>query len=231
MNKMEIRVLKVKNANKVILLCFFILSSFHCFSQNKLSGTYFRNYSINNFYSYYEFKENNVFEYHSGGHLGDSEYGKGHYYVKNDSLILNYDLTELKINDYHKYKQYVNNKDSIKVKIIISDMKGNILPKVPLLIDSTHEDFESDSNGEIEIFLKKEKKKINLHVFSEAFLGYDIPIWKNRNYKIALFLQKEPIVSSTIKDHVEKYKIIKLSKEEIELKIKSDIVILKRRKP
>ncbi|CAM1356686.1 conserved hypothetical protein [Tenacibaculum ascidiaceicola] len=227
---METRALKVKNANKVILLCFFIISSFHCFSQSKLTGAYLRDYSMDDFYEHYEFKANNVFEYHSGGHLGDSEYGKGHYYIKKDSLILNYDLTELKENSFHKEKLYKNSKNIIQVKLNIYDLDEKPLSDITVIGNlKEHYGKTSDKNGEVLLMFDKEKGKREIEVSDVCCGNYSFVLNGEFNYEIKVFLKKRFNNPIAVKNEIKKFKIITLKKEEIKLKTKTGMVVFKKK--
>ena len=82
---------------KIHLLVFMIFCS-AVFSQSVLNGRYIKCYGAvdNGECLFYTFNKNGIFETDTEGELGKVSYGKGHYTIKNDSLILNYDLTELK---------------------------------------------------------------------------------------------------------------------------------------
>ena len=101
---------KEQNVIKSLLIVVIICLSNNLYCQKKIIGNYSSLKAYQEHYKYYKFNENGIFEYHSGASLGDDEYGKGHYQIKNDSLILNYDLTELKLKSYHKIKEYYNTK-------------------------------------------------------------------------------------------------------------------------
>ena len=213
---------KVKNVIKIISILFPLV----LFSQKKIEGKYYI-YNENHFHGIstnITFFKNGTFLYNQSQDFGNIDYGKGHYQIKNDSLILNYDLTELKINDYHKYKYYQNNKDSVEIKINVHDLNDEIIPKHPILILSEKIDFESNKNGQIRFKLKKEKKKIEVSV-PNALFGYQIKIWKNRNYEIDVFLNM--INSGTaIKNQIVRYKILEQTDDFIKLKSNSGIIKL-----
>ncbi|MCD8399206.1 hypothetical protein G1K66_08220 [Tenacibaculum finnmarkense] len=93
---------KEQNVIKWILIMWIFSLSSQLYCQEEIIGRYTNLMSYQEHYNYFNFNENGVFEYHSGASLGDDEFGKGHYLIKNDSLILNYDLTEPSFKSYHK---------------------------------------------------------------------------------------------------------------------------------
>lgn len=95
--------LKVKNVVSILAKVTFFFYSLSIYSQRDIEGIFSVDYGIKDFVTRYHFFDNNIFYMESAGDLGLTEYGKGHYLVKNDSLILNFDLTELKENGYHKH--------------------------------------------------------------------------------------------------------------------------------
>ncbi|PNW27128.1 hypothetical protein [Formosa algae] len=183
-------------------------------------------------YEYYIFQENGVFDYHSGADLGDSEFSKGHYTIKNDSLILNYDLAELKEESYFKAKKYYNYKDSIQVKLNIYDF--NKQPLYNVTVCCPYPKFkcnESNENGIVILKFKKEKRKDKLEILIDGeFLAKQIIYLDfDSNYNINVFMNKSVIQGfghpKAIKDQIKKYKIIKISKAEIKLKTKNNKII------
>jgi hypothetical protein len=223
--KQQGKMQKGKNASYSLIVLLFIIHITPCSSQTKIEGEYY-NKPYMDFYNTTVFYKTGIFEdkNYQEGHL--ISYSKGHYFIKNDSLVLNYDLTELKTNDYHTYKYYVNDKDSIKVRMIIQDMNNKPLPNTWVTIFSNKTEKKSDKNGRIEFFLKKEKKEIEFYVTNSG-LGYSFSIWKHKNHEIDIFLNKYDI-PTPYKNQINKYKILKLSKEEIKLKTKNSFLLLKK---
>ncbi len=116
---METAIQKEQNAiRRLIIFLIFIVFYSPIFSQSLLNNTYSHCYGVvdNGTCVIYNFKENGIFEKDVEGELGKTSYAKGHYIVKNDSLVLNYDLTELKYESYFKAQKYFNTKDSIEVR-------------------------------------------------------------------------------------------------------------------
>lgn len=137
----------------IVVICF--CQQIHC--QNVLEGIYTSLAPNQEAYNYFKFSKNGIFEYHSGASLGDDAYGKGHYLIKNDSLLLDYDLTELQANTFHTYKTYNNTLDSIKVKITILDQKERKLSNVSVFDPKGKHG--TLTNGEGNAILNYEKDK------------------------------------------------------------------------
>lgn len=208
-------------------MLFFLCVSSIVFSQVKIEGEYYYVDGTGEYFNNYKFFKNGIFSYKDGSDLGVSNYGRGRYLIKNDSLTLNYDLTELKTNDYHTYKKYINNKDFIKVKITIRNMTKKPLPDVSISNFSNKIEYKTNKKGVVEFVIKKERKKLDLYIVNNA-LGYDFNIWGNKNYEIDVFLRQDNYATA-YKNQIIKYKILKLTKEEIKLKAKNSFLLLKRK--
>lgn len=213
----ELRVIKV-------LFFVFLMCIFNAFGQKNIIGEYSFVDGTGYFFENYSFDESGLFDHEKGGDLGISSFGKGHYQIKNDSLILSYDLTELKTNDYHKLKYYLNNKDSIKVAINIYDLDKRPVYGTAVSIFSEKVLKRSNKDGVVEFYLKKEKKQQKFNVSNIGF-GYNFSIWKNRNSEIDVYLNLKNF-GTAIKNQVIKYQIIEHSKEYIKLKSKKQLLKL-----
>lgn len=225
MNQQVNQMQKEKSVKRTLIIISLLFFTCFIHSQKKLDGKYYLPNRTGDFYNYYIFKKD-FFYYESGGHLGIESYGKGHYFIKNDSLVLNYDLTELKINDYHKYKDFINDKDSIKVKITIRDMNNKPLSDIGVLSPRNKMFKTTNKKGTLEYLLKKKKGKIELHVTNEN-LGYYLNIWTDRNYDITVFLRQDnyPVA---VKNRVNSYKILAISTDSIKLQKGKHTILLKR---
>lgn len=224
---------KVKNV-KLFLFLFILFSNNIIFSQHKIVGKY----KVNNNpkyivdggeYSSYEFFKKNIFEKKIYGEFGLISFGKGHYYTKNDSLILNYNLTKLKEESFYKLKKYYNSKDSILLELKISDFNKNLLHNISVIGD-----FESRygtlSDYEGKAFLKfKKEKGIQKITISDLCCGnYSFYVDTELNSKIDIYLSKGFKKPKLIKKEVKKYKIIEITKEYIKLKDrKKEFILIK----
>lgn len=216
MKQKEQQMQREQNVIKFSLFFLLFIISTSIFSQKFIEGKYIIKDGIGDFATICIFNKNGIFKEEAFGHLGVESYGKGHYYIKKDSLILNYDLTDLKTNDYHKYKYFANQKDSIKIRVSIRDMNNKPLSNISILNFKNKIDYKSNSNGIIQFSLRKEKKKIELHIVNDA-LGYDFFIWTDKNYEIEVFL-RQGNYAIPYKNQISKYKILKLTKEELKLR-------------
>ena len=153
-----------------IILLFF--SNINVFSQERIKGKYFMVDGTGSHYINYSFNKNNTFEYEDGGHLGATNYGKGHYIIKKDSLVLNYDLTELKEESYFKFKKYYDFKDSIDIKINVFNFNKKLQNNIAVYCypntksSKTLISKRTDEKGKAILKVKKSKtkEKIELHV-------------------------------------------------------------------
>ncbi len=192
--------------------------SFITFSQEKISGEYIVKYSTKDFITKYTFQKNGIFTRKSIGDLGPKTYGKGHYYIKNDILTLNYDLTELKENSFHKARYYKNSKDSVTVVVNIYDFSKK--PLSGILVHRGFKESKKTENGKVCFQLKKGKGRIEIEVLDENYIKDSFFVYNNLNYEIDVFLKKRSVYNNPVplKGEVLKYQIIKLSKDLIELK-------------
>ncbi len=211
---------KALNVIKVQLLIIIILSSVSkSQAQQKINGKYSKIDLTGDFYTYYLFDDNGIFYYESGGDLGMDTYGKGHYFIKNDSLILNYDLTELKENGHHRYKTYINSNDSVQIKINTFDLDRKILSGVSVIGDVEKEyGVLSNKNGVVYLKFKKEKEKKRITISDLCCGNYSFTINSKLNYEVDIFLRKKFNTSEAIKYEIKKYKIIEFTENHIKLK-------------
>ena len=150
---------KEQNVIKSVLVILIFSLSGQLYCQKKINGIYNRLMLNQEHYDYFNFSEKGIFEYHSGASLGDKEFGKGHYFIKNDSLILNYDLTELKEESYFKAKKYYNNKDSITISLTIYDFKNNPINNLGIYTFPKYKSTESNIKGKAVLRIKRQKTK------------------------------------------------------------------------
>jgi len=218
---------KAKNVIKILLLLF----SLNCFSQNKLEGTYESNKgNVSYVFDKKGFFNMKTFETTHGQIKG---YAKGHYFIIKDKLILNYDLTELRENSYHKSRNFINTKDSIQIKLKIYNFNNKPLNNIQIWTSPNYKSSESDKNGVALLKFKKQKNRIMIEVLGEYFVKDYIYIDTNLNYEIDVFLSKNEIYNwlhpSAYKNDKIEYEIIKLSKDSIKLKKGKDTFVLKKK--
>jgi glutamate formiminotransferase len=186
-------------------------------------------------YSYFNFCNNEIFEYHSGASLGDDKFGKGHYQIKNDSLTLNYDLTEIRYESYFKAQKYFNTKDSIQVNLNIYDFNKKPLYNVIVYSYPNIQSTESNQEGVAFLKLKKgnHKDKIELHIYGSFWSKQIIYLDSEANYNIDVFMSKSVIEGFThpkaIKHDIKKYEIVKFTDNYIKLKNEKGILRLDKR--
>ena len=218
--------LKEQNVIKLLLTVTFFCLSINLYCQKEIIGRYSSLMLYQEHYNYFDFNENGIFEYHSGADLGDDKFGKGHYQIKNDSLILNYDLTELKYNSYHKAKEYYNSKDIVTIKVIVKDFKGNINTNTNVYIQEDKIGHILGEKGLVNFRLKKEKKDFFLDASNLGYDSYKLKLSKLKNYEIEIFLKQASTVSKAIKNEIKKYKIVEYKDDFIKLKSNSEIIKL-----
>lgn len=214
-----------------LLLLLLICSVSFSFSQKKLKGTFMSNDNAK-----YIFSSDNVFKikYFESSHGQLKGYAKGHYQIKNDSLILISDLTKLKEGSYHRLKSYSNSKDSITINIQINNFDNKPLENIQVWSYPKYKSTESNDKGFATLKFKKGKEKIQIEIVGEFLVKDIIYLDTSQNHEIDVFLSRNEVYNwfhpTAYKDDVVKYKILKFSKEEIKLKTQNIFLILKRRK-
>lgn len=222
---------KEKNVSKVFftLVCL-LCCSYHIHAQQQLLGIYYVEYRFNDFSTKYTFNEDGIFSTEHSGDLGIESYGKGHYFIKKDSLILDYNLTPLKTNSYHTQKYYENTNDSIVVHLNILDMKRNPIQKVQVAENSSDKVKKSDIKGTVSFTFLKSRKKVQLHVADFRYGVYYFDIWTHLSHDIDVFLKKDPNNATPRKGGIQKFKIIEHTEELIKLKNKNDNILIWKKK-
>ncbi|MDO4782281.1 MAG: hypothetical protein Q4A09_03570 [Capnocytophaga felis] len=153
--------------------------------------------------------------------FGVSQYGKGYYALTKDSLILNYNLTEIKYAGYHILKPYLNLKDSIQVDVIVYDIDKNVLPNTQVFIPKgIWAKTLTDNKGKAQLKIKKEDAFNDLVIINNnvnaMFFIRDINL--SFCYEIEVFLTKDfSEMTMGIKNTIQKYKILKNKKDYLEL--------------
>lgn len=224
--------LKEQNVIKLLLSVTLFCLSINLYCQKKIIGKYSSLMLYQGYYNSFDFNENEIFEYHSGADLGDDKFGKGHYQIKNDSLILNYDLTKLKQESYFKIKKYYNSKDSIKVNLNIYSFDEEPLYNIIVYSFPNYQSTESDKQGVAYLKFKKGlyKAKVELHIDGEFWAKQVIFLNSDTNYNIDVFMNKSVIQGfghpKALKNQIIKYKIIEHTNNFIKLKNNSEVIKL-----
>lgn len=213
MSKKAIQIQKGLNVNKLIILLLILFNTSLCFSQKNISGTYSIEYKLKYFNSNYTFYENGIFESKSSGDVGISNYGKGHYLIKKDSLFLNYDLTELEADSYHKVKHYKNSDTQIKIELKLFDLYKNQVEEVEVLNDVINTRERPDKEGKIIYYFPNKRGWVTFRVLNYWFGAYEFTLNTNLNSEVEVYLRRSQGVG--IKNSIYKYKILEFNEDHI----------------
>lgn len=219
---------------KNYLYILFFSVFFESVSQQTIQGNYYELEDLNVTSNRYRFNPDGTFLHQKLADISITHIGKGHYSIKNDSLILNYDLTELNQNSYYKSKTYFNNRDSITVKIQVFDNNRNGLANLYLYSYPEVKSVKTDKNGVATFSFSKKayKNKKEIVIEGEFLDKLKFNISLDRNYEIDAFMAKSKNAGfyhpKAIKNQVDKFKIINLSKNVIKLKNSKKTITLKK---
>lgn len=205
---MEIQKQKAQNVDLFILI-FFMASASISLAQNKLEGTYCVDYSMNDIYKCIEFQENRTFEYHTGGDLGDENYGMGQFSFDNGFLILDYNNTPPKEAGYFKYSYWENKGDSMG--IVLKAMNKNDMKNVNVLVLPENVILKTNEDGRVEFKIKKSNQTNRLIVSALGYQKLEIVLSNPYNYNIQAHLEKA-YTGNPIKDQIDTLKILELNK-------------------
>ncbi|MDO4782279.1 MAG: hypothetical protein Q4A09_03560 [Capnocytophaga felis] len=206
---------KAQNVGKIVFFILLLNISNSMFSQKALEGRFVDNTD------WYQFNDDNIFRYINAEGLNIGRYGKGRYTLTKDSLILNYDLTEIKYAGYHILKPYLSLKDSIQVDVIVYDIDKNVLPNTQVFIPKgIWAKTLTDNKGKAQLKIKKEDAFNDLVIINNnvnaMFFIRDINL--SFCYEIEVFLTKDfSEMTMGIKNTIQKYKILKNKKDYLEL--------------
>ncbi|WP_392448255.1 hypothetical protein ACF3OB_02805 [Capnocytophaga canis] len=221
MNKIIMEMQKVQNVGKIMFFILLLSISTSMFSQKTIEGIYSYVDGTGEFWARLELSKDGYFNYESGMDVGVSEYGKGHYILTKDSLILNYDLTEIKYAGYHILKPYLNLKDSIQIDVIVYDTDKNALPNTQVFIPKEiWAKTLTDNKGKALLNIKEEDAFNDLVIINNEYDAmYSIDnISLSFCYEIEVFLlNKIEGSGNAIKNTIQKYKIVKRKKNYLEL--------------
>lgn len=206
-----------------------ILNCLNLYSQTPhfLEGNFYFSYGSVDNGAYWNiiFHKNGIFESKNDGELGLINYGKGHYTIQNDSLFLNYDLTKLKINGFHKNKIYGNFSDTIQVKVSVFDLPGNSLPRVNVINMDFKYAIAVNKNGIAYLRFKKNSGSKKIDISGLCCGNYSFSINTKYNYEIDVFLREEFNKPLGIKNEIVKYKIIEFKEDYLLLENKDKEII------
>lgn len=209
---MEIVKLKVKSVTNFIKVVLFLFLCNHSFSQ-KISGTYCRNYKLDDVSTCIDFIEGGKFKYQHTGDLGVIEYGEGNYCLKKKKIILNFKSSKpIHKSTYDILKSKKSDKDSIKLNITVKDFddKSIILFKKIKLNNDKPIDVENQN-----IYVKKSNKKLNIKVISVGYEIISFNLKPNKNYSIEVFLKGAN--GNPIKNQKRTFKIINYKQDSLVL--------------
>lgn len=217
MNKMEQmmhKVVNVTNFNRTFLLLFFLGISIASYTQNKLNGKYSNLMLMQEHFNYIIFNEDKKFEYHKGASLGDDYYGRGNYSIKDDQLILNYNLTQPKITGVHDLSLWNNNKDSIEIHFAIKDLNDIPLKGINIINLDIKDGVQTDSNGFAVFKLPKVNKDYKISCSQVGYLHYKFYINGNNNYQANVTLiHNKGITGTPILNQVDTLKLKEIKED------------------
>lgn len=213
------------NIKLPLLLLFFISTYAFTFAQRKIEGKYYIKEKEMHIEccatDTYTFYSNGIFDYAEEGELGIVHYGKGHYTLTKDSLVLNYDLTEVKYPGYYIAKPYTNYKDYITLNLTVYDLEKKPLPNVDVSLfkEGAPTGGDTDENGKLIIKVPKTNEKCALLLIYNHESMYKVEsIDLNLCYDLEFYLTKTPMsffdIGNAIKDEVSRFKIVKLRGDE-----------------
>ena len=206
-------IIRQKKIKEVFYILFLFFNIF-CHGQEKIEGHYklddvkFPRLETN--VTVFIFYKNGIFEDTTAMELSGfiPNNGKGHYFLSKDSLILNYDLSELKYEPYCKIKQYANySTDSVKLNITVYDENGKLVPNIYVLSD--YENKFTDKEGKV-LFkhIKKDEDREILVRNQEKNYYFYKSLKGNRNYEIEIFLSPTTPYNPVQKDQISRSRVI-----------------------
>jgi len=197
-------------------------------AQNKISGNYVFIDGTGYYFEKYSFNDKGVFDYQKGGDLGVMLFGKGHYLIRNDSIVLNYDLSRLEDNSYHKFHTYVNSSESINLKIKVFDIDKKPISGVSVYNTKGKYGSLTNNEGLVHLKFKKGHEQLKIEVSNICCGNYSFYINTNLNYNISVYLSESLNNPQAIKNEIRKYKILKLDDLQLKLKNKDQVLVFKK---
>ncbi len=231
MNKITILIQKEQNVKKTFFVFLFFVF-INSFSQEKIIGNFYIKAKMNYGLTKFKFDNDGIFQMKINDGLEIQNYGSGHYYIKKDSLYLDYDLTELKEKSYHRTKYFDSNKDSTTIKIRFLGKENKPVKNTLIDLRDNPPYFKAkktDKNGIVIFKLKKKRRKVVFFITHEDYGDYEFKVWLHYNNIIDVYLHNS-FGGLPIKKYFAKYKIKNITKDVIELKSNDKLLSLKRYK-
>lgn len=192
-----------------------------CSAQNAIRGEYSASFYEGYFSERYFFKGDGTFSKRVVGDMGISHFGEGEYHLDKDTLVLNFNRTQLKDNSYSRHNSYYNSKDSVSVLLRVFDYANNLLADVSTYCFSTSQEVKTNSSGEaMFIYDKDAQSEILFSVHLNGYQDHRFSLRLDKNYEIDVFLSPSMLYlphPKAIKNEVLKYKVEELSRDRIVL--------------
>ena len=175
----------------ITIICFFV---FNTSSSQIIKGNYFevQKKGMKNFNSSFKFNDKELFSYEYSGDTGLIRYGEGSYEIKNDYLVLDFNATKASKEPYYKLGFYKTYRDSITVKVISKDFKGNIVPNASVIYKKVKKEESTE---------KKKETILDLKMFDteDKFFSKDQGKTRTNNKGVAILKLKRENVNSIIR--------------------------------
>ncbi len=136
---------------------------------------------------------NSNFEFLSEIDTGKENYGKGHYSIEKDKLILRYETKPLKIG-WHYQEIWQKNPDSLIIKFQVYDLDDNPVPNTNILFKDAQGNYIKDhglivdQKGSAQIIFTRNKPKEAI-ISNIGFKEHHIPLDTVYNSQFTVYLQ------------------------------------------
>ncbi|TPN87418.1 carboxypeptidase-like regulatory domain-containing protein [Aquimarina algicola] len=155
--------------------------------------------------------EGDYFIYEGPCSIGDlgSDFGVGHYTKDNNTLFLNFDLTNASFGDYHNTERSKTDKDFITFNIKVLDLDSSqAIPYANVIIDKKQEMTQSSNkDGFVSFTFKKSEIPKKVEIAFVGYKPYSFYLQSNYNYDVKVFMAK--VKGCEIVDEVWEFKILK----------------------
>ena len=173
-----------------LILIIFILISHETSAQRKIEGSYTFLSPTDDLSTTITFSKTGIFEYNESGHFGTEDYGNGTYLVDRKKLILDFNLTKPLRQSFYESKLWINDKEKVQLKVLVSDLEGNPVPGANVVILADRKGVIVNESGSGKLVLKKENRTAELTISN---IGYDeirITFNQKNNYEFIVNLRK-----------------------------------------